>query len=326
MSRSGVLLASLVIFLAAPLAARPAPAQPTPRPDLGPGEAVEETDAIFPGAESLDEEGEPRIWAVRIVDARTGLAIPKAVVQVPNHVRRGAAPEDIYYRHVARADRDGWVRVPCKQLEGWRDYIVADAPGYAAEEQCCPDDTECALVAGADVPVVLVDYTGRPVAGARIALNLGCGHIPDQREAATDAAGRAVLRSIYPPRHDDIWVDAPGQHRGTTRLAGTWRPGSPPVLIHTSPGIVVAGRLLLPDGKPWTGALVGPHGFHRPWARTDHEGRFRLAGVSAWSVIEVYATDDEEEPCAQFHAPPEGVERVLVRGAPTSGAPLQVRL
>ncbi len=169
------------------------------------------------------------------------------------------------------------------------------------------------------MPVVLLDYLGRPVPYARLALNLGCGHVPDQRQATTDAAGRAVFRDIDPSRHRDVWIDAPGIHRGTEPLGGTWRPGSPPVEIHGVPGEDVVGRILDRDGEPFARVLVGARGRHRPWTRTDAGGRLRLRGGAPRSAIAV-ALDEGGE--VWFRSPPAGVERTFRVGEVTGGAPL----
>ena len=298
---------------------------------LRPGETVRETDAVYPGAVPEDDDGLPTLWPVRIVDAWTGKPIPGATVRVPEHgAGDGAAPQDMYDLCSGTADKDGWVRLPWKQAMGWRDYILADAPGYAPNEYCDLGSKSCALSPGADVPIVLRDYTGRTVAGARVALNLCCQHISDQRESATDAAGRAVLRSIRPQEAQRnaacIWLEAPRLHRGTAILGTVWRPGDPPVPIYGAPGVVVAGTVIGPDGKPRENAVVGAHGQGRPWMRTGADGRFRLVGVTPWTQIDLYPKYGSDEPMTWFFAPPEGVERTVTLGAPNSGVALKVTL
>jgi hypothetical protein len=303
-----------------------APAMASPQEGLRPGESCEERDAAFPGAGPLADDGTPLVWAVRIEDSVTGRPLPDAIVRVPNHVSGWALPEEIIDLWVERADDEGWVRIPTRALEGWRDYVIADAPGYAANEHCLPFEERCALERGTDVPVVLIDYLGRPVPHAKIGFNLCCGHIADQRSASTDASGCAVFRSILPGRHDDVFVYHPELHFGAFALSGTWRPGSPPVVIHASPGIVVEGQALLPDGTPWRRACIGEAGRQRPWVRTDDQGRFRLMGVTPWAEIAVYDADDWEEPLVTCSAPPEGIAWTLVRGEPIYGAQVRIEL
>lgn len=290
--------------------------------DLRDGESVTETKEAFPGAVPLDADGEETLWCVRIVDADKR-PIPGARVSVPWHPGWGAEEEQ-HYQCAATADWDGWVRLPWPAVNGWVNYVFADAPGYAANEYCEPGDTECVLQRGTDVPVVLLDYVGRPVPNARIALNLGCGHVPDQRTAVTNADGRAVLRDILPSRHRDIWVEAPHCHRGTTRMRRTWRVGDPPVAIDTSPGLTTSGRILGKDGTPVPYVVVGASDRHRPVTTTDRDGRFELVGVSAWSEIEFYPPPTIGFKGA-FMVPPEGVERVLTLGAATTGIAVTVQ-
>jgi hypothetical protein len=289
------------------------------------GEWVRESPAAFPGAEPPDADGGASVWCVRIIDAVDRRPIAGALVQVPNHPSEGVPAAELHHQCVRRADEHGWVRLPWAGVAGWRDYVFADAPGYAAHEYCDPGSVECALQRGTDVPVLLLDYTGRPVSGGRIALNLGCGHVPDQRSALTDANGRATLRDILPSRTKDILVVAPGCHSGATGLHGTWRPGGPPVLIDVSPGITVEGRVLGRDGGPVAGVRVGARGRQRPWTRTDVAGRFRLVGVSAWSAVAFEPPSRLGLAEGWFTAPPEGVERTLVLGEPVRGVLLAIR-
>ena len=295
---------------------------------LRPGETVRETDAAFPGAETLDADDVPTVWPVRIMDAWTGRPIPGATVRVPNNVEGGATPEDIFDLCSGTADADGWVRLPYSDARGRRDYILADAPGFVPNEYCDFGSESCSLTPGVDVPVVVLDYTGLPVAGARVAVNLGCGHIPDQREAVADADGRAILRSVDPARRDpcDLWIDSPRLHRGTARLSATWRPGDPPVPIHASPGVVVEGRFLDLEGRPVKGARVGARDRDRPWVHTDAEGRFRLVGVAPDGIVDVLLSDGRREAGTSFHAPPEGVFRTVRLGGRDSGVSLTIRV
>ncbi len=311
----------------------PSVPQPPPATGLRIGESIRVTDDVFPGAHRIDED--TTVWVWRIVDHDTGEPIPDAVVQAPNHV--SGAPEDLYFLAEAEADEDGWVRLRQDQIEGYRDYILADAPGYAPNEHCLPGADVVELRPGTDVPIVLYDFLGRPVPNAIVGYNLGCGHVPDQRTARTDAYGRAVLPSIWPERHNDLFVVSEGLHASCSHLSRTWRPGEPPVAIHSSPGLVLEGRILMKDGTPAVGAFIDST-FHRPAAVADEFGRFRLVGIAKWEDMFASIPPFDEEPprgveIEEFYAdqlidftmPPAGVPIELVQGEPRSGVPLEVR-
>jgi len=318
MMRFRLLFALVLVLLAGGRVARGEDA-------LREGERVVEVFERYPGAVPVDADGVETVWCVRIVDAEDGRPIPGALVSVPAHPGGGVPDAELHWLCQGIADWDGWVRLPRAAFEGWMDYSFADAPGYAANEYCEPWDERCALARGVDVPVVLLDYVGRPVPHARLALNLGCGHVPDQRSVVTDAEGRAVLRDVLPSRHEDVWVEAPHCHRGTTSLRRTWRAGDPPVAIDAVPGIEVSGTVQRADGAPVHHALVGAKDRHRPWTTTDREGRFHLFGVGAWSQIEVHAPPDLGIEGTSFVAPPEGVGRVVVLDAHPATLPVLVR-
>jgi hypothetical protein len=306
-------------------AAIPAAAE-DPADEPRPGESSRDLDESFPGCGPADADGDEVFWSVRILDRWTGRPIPGATVRVSNHPRGGSTPADVYDLCVARADGHGWARLRWAAMVGWRDYVVVDAPGYAPHEYGDPGSESRSLRPGVDVPVVCLDYLGRPVPGALVSLNLGCGHIPDQRTTLTDADGKGLLRSIDPTRcaPSDIWVEAPGVHLGTHRLAAEWRPGDPPVPIHCPPGIVVEGEVRNAAGRAVPGARVGVRDSDRNWTLVDPSGRFRLVGVSPFTEIDVYADEYAEEAAAWFLAPPPGVRRLVRLGEPEPPHPAVV--
>lgn len=250
-----------------------------------------EFDEVFPGAEPEDASGDNTVWCWQIFDAVDRRPLPGALVMVPWHPGGGVVDAELHHRSVGVADDHGWVRLPAPAVVGWRDYVFAEAPGYASDEHCGPGMDWLALLRGIDVPVELIDYTGRPVPNARIELVLGCGHVPPQRSVVADANGRATLRAIDPRRHEDFCVWAPGWIYGHYRLRHSWRAGDPPVPIDVVPGRTASGRVVDADGKPVPGVRVGPVGefgeHHRPWARTDRDGRFHLVGLDAWQDLKV---------------------------------------
>lgn len=278
------------------------------------GEWVHETAAAFPGAEPTDDPENPHAWCVRIVDAVDRRPIAGALVQVPWHPSRGYPIEELHYQCAARADWDGWVRLPWDAVAGYRDYVFADAPGYAANEDCIPGEVECLLQRGVDVPVQVVDYTGRPVSDAGIELVLGCGHVPSQRRAVTDANGLAVLRDVQPSRTEDIFVTHPSCQFGAYELRRIWDDGRDPVVIDVVPGVAMEGRVVDARRQPVPGVLVGAREKTRPWSRTGRDGSFRLVGLAAWATIAVEAPAQLGFDRIEFPAPPAGVSRTVILG------------
>ncbi len=299
-------------------------------PQLRAGESVVEVDAAFPGAGPVDADGEEEIWPVQIVDAFDGRAIAGALVQVPWHTWRGVVAAERHFQCVGRADPEGWVRLPWAALGGAHEYSFADAPGYSAYEYCGPGEDQCELRRGVDVPIRVVDYLGRSVPDARVELVLGCAHVPPQRVGITDAEGVAVLPDIDPTRHEDFLVWAEGCHCGAYDLRGTWREGSPPVVIDVVPGLTLRGRVLDAGGKPVRGALVGAVQGDRelacPWDRTGADGRFELLGLSPHAELECRGPAWLSAEPLRFEAPPVGVEREIVLGRIERDAPLELRV
>jgi hypothetical protein len=237
---------------------------------------------------------------------------------VPWHPGGGVVDAELHYQCVGVADEHGWARLPWPAVHGFRDYVFADAPGHAADEHCDPGEDECAIQRGVDVPVELIDYTGRPVPGGRIELVLGCGHVPCQRSVVADAQGRATLSAVWPSRHEDFFVWAPQCQYGSYKLRRTWRPGDPPVPIDVVPGCTAAGRVVDVGGAPVPGVRIGAKDGdeerQRPWTRTDRDGRFQLVGLEAWQTLAVQPPPHLGIPESRFTAPPAGVELTVVLG------------
>lgn len=317
-SRLAAILATALLLAPVPLRAE--------EPALRAGETVRETSEWFGDATPRNADGSERYWAVRILDATTRLPIHGARVEVPYHWQRGVPADLLHHLCVGTSNERGWIFLPWESVQGWEDYAIADATGYAANEYCTPGDDDCELTPAVDVPFVLLDYVGRPVPHARLALNLGCGHIPDQRTATADATGRGTLRDVDPSRHKDIWIDAPGLHFGTGFLGGTWRESSPPVEIHGVPGRSTKGRILDADDRPLARVEVGRQHSHRPWTRTDKAGRFTLSGLEPWPRVEVRLPRRLGGGEVSFAAAPEGVERTYRVGETVGGHAVTVRV
>lgn len=291
---------------------------PAQQHGLRAGESDLEVDEVFPGSEPVDAAGEDTIWCVLLVDAFDRRPLPGALVQVPWHPHGGVVDAELHHQCVGIADDYGWVRLPWAATYGYRDYVFAEAPGYVPDEDCLPGNVMRALRRGIDVPVELVDYTGRPVPNGRLELVLGCGHVPPQRTVVADGQGRAMLRDVDPGRHEDFFVWAPGCHYGAHDLRHTWRTGDPPVPIDVVPGCTAAGRVVDGNGRPVPGVRVGPvgeYGEHqRPWARTDRDGRFALVGLEAWQTLAVEPPAHLGLGSRSITTPPVGVACTIVLG------------
>ncbi len=309
--RAGAFLAALALAGVLVLA-RAARAQDA---ELRDGEVATDSASVWPGAEP---EGWEDGWWVRLVDALDGEPMSGARVSVPWHPTGAVLPETRYSMFATHAGP--WAWLPSAVCAGWRDYIIGDAPGYAPTEHCISGRVE--LIRGTDVPVVVLDQLGRTVPGARVVLNLGCGHIPDQRTAQADPSGRAVLRAILPERREeDVWVDAPGVDTAYVRLADTWRPGAPPVEVHVRPATHAEGRIVWADGTPCAFHEVGVPDAWRPRTYTDRDGRFRLEGLPAWSRIELRLAGRDD---VWFFAAPAGTERTFRIGEEPGGRAFMV--
>lgn len=289
---------------------------------------LSDMESAYPYLPGSNREQSSSWWAVRIVDDCTGLPIPGARVSIPFRPHQGVPRPEHHMLAEAIADEEGWARMRFSALKGWRTYGFADAVGYASSDTCLPGGAdECRLLRGVDVPVVVLDLFGRPVAGAELAVNSAFGDVPDQRRAWTDAAGQAVLRSIDPnvrPYQNDVWIDAPGVYRAATRLRRAWSQGDSAVEIDAFPGGSVVGRILGADDSPVAHATVGVAGRSRPWTRSDQDGGFRLVGTAPWDEIEFRLPPSFEIETGTFTSPPEGTPRIVRVDA--SGSRLSVNV
>jgi len=176
---------------------------------------------------------------------------------------------------------------------GERVSLLAEKPGYAkgqleGVEVPTEEPVEIVLEPAARVSGTVKDPEGRPVEGARVAVDVsggrGWGLSRSSDPTRTDAEGRFTLADV-PPGDVTLQADAEGYLRdGLLHLRV--EPGArvEDVEITLTPGATVLGRVVGPDGEPLPEARVSlleearRFGFGGS-ARTDGDGRYRLEGV-----------------------------------------------
>lgn len=249
---------------------------------------------VAPVPEPPDESVSGSVEVV-VTDGETGAPIAGAEVffveeaKTPTHGL--FTPTETF-----RTDVDGRVTASFEDARFPR--LVARAEGYGVRgESFRVGPVEVELIPEQPITVEVVDYLGRPAAGAELGVAVGCGHTPDVVAAVTDAAGRATLRGVAD--HDDI-VDLYVVHSELSRSTYERVPfdevdGDGVARVIVGPGWTVEGILLDPDGRPVRGAYVGAPEVHRgPWARTDFSGSFRLVGLPPHPVeLTVRGADGE---------------------------------
>ncbi len=174
-----------------------------------------------------------------------------------------------------------WLPMTLVQGPGqwWKDLTLTEGQGPVELE---PWE---AMPAAPPLRFIVRDENGRPAAHARIIHNVGTAHIPEEADDRGEFAaigfepGREVSVEV---RLGDRMTDGPDR-----AIAGLTRPVE--VTIRPGLAIVVAGRVLGPDGKPVADAAVRVHYRDRaprgrasglvpilnPDSRTGPDGRFR---------------------------------------------------
>ncbi len=231
------------------------------------------------------------LWRTcRVVDDLTGEPIAGAEVHlVPEHDQPLAGR--FWSDRSAKSDADGFVRIRGEDARGW---TMLFAPGYGPAANCGGmREMVWRLAPAHDVPVLVRDWRGAPVPGARIGFCIGCGHTPDVANGTSGRDGIAWLRGVDPlasigdlyAQHDDLGL---GYH------TGDWHPGDPPFVFDCPPAVPLFGRLVDANGKPLANVPVGTRDVHRgPWAMTDAEGNFRVLGADLRSDLLAVFPDRE---------------------------------
>lgn len=254
-------------FVAAALLATAAPAV---------AQQITIAEQLFPGAVA----GDRGPLLKRLVDDLTGEPLAGAEVFLIAE-RQTPIGGEFWWTHRGTSDADGFVRID--RPNGDRDWHILAVRhprcGTATVEK--DGDAVVRLGRGLDVPVRIVDWTGRPAPGALVGFCGSCGHGPDLVWANADADGIAVLRGIDVHQNfGDLYVQHPGL--GLYYRNIDWRPGDPPFEVRCDHGPVQSGRVLDHTGKPVANAFVGQGGCHRgPWGRTGADGTFTILGGAA---------------------------------------------
>ncbi len=254
---------------------------------------------------------------IRVIDAATKQPIAGAAVF---GVQEADAPVwgTFWSRVSAATGDDGWANLPLSTDEAQYFWRIVRAEGYAisGSMQIPREDVEPEIVElqrAVPAQIRVVDFLGRPVPLLHLGFCVGCGHTPDVASAVTDKGGRATLMCVGRGDRDIADIYPVGAGVQTDYLWVDWDQafdGGFEALAH--PGAMLAGRVLLPDGKPAAGYSVGIPEIHRgPWGRTDDAGYFRLFGLPARDISYIQVKDRTGETIAGFQGSRVGVERML---------------
>jgi hypothetical protein len=253
--------------------------------------------------------GEEQQWMVtRLVDLETRAPLRGKISAFIEHEH----PEPATWPALrsAESDAEGWVRLRVDDLLQQRGlWLVAEAEGYApSAEMTAFPELPWELERGIDVPLLVLDAFGRPIAGARVGWHLGCGHTADARQVVTDAAGRATLTGCS-SENGELWITAKNVC-GEYHDLGAWRPGRGVRVLHCNGAPTLRGVVVDAEGRPRAGVHVGLSEYHRgPWCLTDADGRFVLEGVDA---RELEVVDERTGEDFWFDVPPQGLEARFV--------------
>jgi len=240
-------------------------------------ERIRHTDELFPGGVAADDAA----WLVtRVVDDLTGAPIAGAEIFLVGEHKTPLAGE-FWFSRKGSSDADGFVRIPLADLPERWDIQVLRHPQHGVASRSGRGDEVWRIGRPFDVPVLVRDWQGRPVAGARIGFCGGCGHTPDLVNATTGPDGIAMLRGID-PHNDfaDVYVQHPGLGLGYRSV--DWFPGDPPAIVDCAWSPAKAGKVVDHKGRPIAGAFVDAGDVHRgPWAKTAADGTFVVLGAPA---------------------------------------------
>jgi large repetitive protein len=199
-------------------------------------------------------------------------------------------------------------------------HVLASAAGFvpARAEASTDSIVELSLVKGQALSGRVVDPTGGPVLGATVALWQGRAvDTPLAATATTDAKG-AFHFDTAAAAGNRLRVEAPGLTR--VELGGL-RGGTMTAAVKLSPGRVVRGIVLLPDGRTRAGgALVRFEGASpSPWTEARADGSFMLQGLGAGPGRIVAEAGDAGNAKQSLNASDADVKVVLARASMLRG-------
>jgi Carboxypeptidase regulatory-like domain len=328
------LMAVSAIVTGAMVALRPSSAnalaifpQTDRRPVSPPAERMATPPAYAPktikfGGRILDPDGRPhpgaRLWlAFQGVDWTWSTRLPQI---------RATAGQDGRF-DLAVSDDDPEVRRALRMSSGMPDgfgaiHIVATAEGFGPSWTGlagAKGDVELRLVKD-DVPIEgrLVNLEGRPVAGIEVrTLMVEDPSNPEFifgapsgyfQAATTDADGRFRLTGIGRGRRTVLGIAGPGiQRDGVQVVTGSFPKDRPPQYrgypVYDArfehpckPGKSITGVVRdIDTGAPLSGIRVRSRTGPDAWGTTDHQGRYRIDGLSKQSSYQLHASARESE-------------------------------
>lgn len=241
---------------------------------------------------------------IRVVDGRTGRAVPNARLRhfaevvselQPGHREILAAASAPLLR-VFRTDEYGVAWIDWERWVRGGHWIV-DAPGYAPTHEWGDSvGPVVELLPPRTLDFRLLDAAGRPVPGAVVEAYLGCPHAPALVRVRSDGEGRVRMEN-GPPGDAFLWVEAEGSFAWTPGFppARTWVRGERALVL--SAGTVAEGVVVDLDGTPLAGVVVrGLPEERGPAQLTGEDGRFRIVGLTRGSGLEFVHPAGERVP------------------------------
>jgi protocatechuate 3,4-dioxygenase beta subunit len=257
-----------------------------------------------------------------VVRDKRGVPLPDVLIIAWPKGKRGQAVAQ------ARSGEDGRFLLPGLRPDRWKLLVEAGGLGILETERQVPEDGRAVLALDGEsrtLTGIVTDGTGRPQAGARVALG-GAG-LRWTRTASSDANGIFAVPGL-------------GSGRFTLRAVLGQRASAPTVVVFEGaslrpthvrltlqPGIFVEGRVVDDTGKPLVDATVDvmamPSDDLPMSARSGRDGRFRLGPVApgkhqVLARLDDYVLLDAPEPRLGAR-PTESFELRLARTARVSG-------
>lgn len=174
--------------------------------------------------------GENAVWSAgapsegvdltdRVFHAFTGQPVAGAKIEL---WREGADPLRLLIPIAStRTGADGTFRLPLRDGAMTADKMIVSAPGFVSFEDAPAGGVGLPLYPAEPFRLRVLDFDGRPIAGARLRTRYTCSHAPPAVTGVSDALGwieaPEIPRVDYPP---EIYVRAPGFHYVLERGSG----------------------------------------------------------------------------------------------------------